>query len=79
MASKIHVYAIMMQKFSYLNQRGVVQQEYSQPPLKYSKRTPPPLFFLIVTHHGSRQPPLHSGRTAFGTLLQTEYPPPPGL
>ena len=52
----------------------LVELTLTAPPiLKYDIRTAP--FFL--RHHGSRQSPLSSGRTAVGTLFQTEYPPPP--
>ena len=45
----------------------------SPPIIQYDKRTAP-----LFSHLGSRQPPLRSGRTAVGTLFQTEYPHPPG-
>ena len=32
----IHVYAIFMQQFPYLDKKGVLQREYSQPPLLLS-------------------------------------------
>ena len=42
----ISVYVILMQKFPYLDKRGVLQQEHSQPPI-----LPSPHFQWVVIHN----------------------------
>ena len=42
----IYVYAIIMQYFSYIDKREVLQQEYFQPPI-----LPSPHFWWVVKYH----------------------------